>query len=49
MLNESAARLAVRAALALGFEVHDASVFARKNYFYPDLPKAIRSRNSTGR
>ena len=37
--NEGAVRLAVRAAMALGCEVHNLSVFARKNYFYPDLPK----------
>ncbi len=40
--NGAAIRLAVRAALALGFEVHDHSVFARKNYFYPDLPKGYQ-------
>src|SRR5436309_4199909 len=40
--NEEAIRLAVRAALALGCEVHERSVFARKNYFYPDLPKGYQ-------
>src|SRR5207247_39371 len=40
--NEAAVRLAVRAALALGCEVHERSVFARKNYFYPDLPKGYQ-------
>src|SRR6185503_8431487 len=40
--NAEAVRLAVRAALALGFEVHDRSIFARKNYFYPDLPKGYQ-------
>ena len=40
--NREAIRLAVRAALALNFEVHDRSVFARKNYFYPDLPKGYQ-------
>jgi aspartyl-tRNA(Asn)/glutamyl-tRNA(Gln) amidotransferase subunit B len=35
-------RLAVRAAMALGCEVHNLSVFARKNYFYPDLPKGYQ-------
>ncbi|MBI2404128.1 MAG: Asp-tRNA(Asn)/Glu-tRNA(Gln) amidotransferase subunit GatB [Gemmatimonadetes bacterium] len=40
--NEGAVRLAVRAAMALGCEVHRLSVFARKNYFYPDLPKGYQ-------
>src|SRR5947199_10710560 len=40
--NEEAIRLAVRAALALGCEVHERSIFARKNYFYPDLPKGYQ-------
>ncbi|MCC7193996.1 MAG: Asp-tRNA(Asn)/Glu-tRNA(Gln) amidotransferase subunit GatB [Gemmatimonadaceae bacterium] len=42
VLNERAVELAVRAALALGCTVHDRSVFARKNYFYPDLPKGYQ-------
>jgi aspartyl-tRNA(Asn)/glutamyl-tRNA(Gln) amidotransferase subunit B len=40
--NAEAIRLAVRAALALGCTVHETSVFARKNYFYPDLPKGYQ-------
>jgi aspartyl-tRNA(Asn)/glutamyl-tRNA(Gln) amidotransferase subunit B len=40
--NAEAIRLAVRAAMALGCEVHETSVFARKNYFYPDLPKGYQ-------
>ncbi len=40
--NAEAIRLAVRAALALGGTVHHESVFARKNYFYPDLPKGYQ-------
>ncbi|HSB55913.1 MAG TPA: Asp-tRNA(Asn)/Glu-tRNA(Gln) amidotransferase GatCAB subunit B, partial [Gemmatimonadales bacterium] len=40
--NEHAIRLATRAALALGCSVHEVSVFARKNYFYPDLPKGYQ-------
>lgn len=40
--NRDAVRLAVRAALALGFRVHSESVFARKHYFYPDLPKGYQ-------
>ena len=42
VLNSQAVRLAVRAALALGCEVHETSIFARKNYFYPDLPKGYQ-------
>src|SRR4051794_9308363 len=38
-LNARAVELAIRAALALGCEVRERSVFARKNYFYPDLAK----------
>ena len=40
--NEQAVRLAVRAAYALGCTVHPRSLFARKNYFYPDLPKGYQ-------
>jgi aspartyl-tRNA(Asn)/glutamyl-tRNA(Gln) amidotransferase subunit B len=40
--NEEAIRLAAQAAIALGCTVHDTSVFARKNYFYPDLPKGYQ-------
>ena len=40
--NEGALKLAVRAALALGCTVHPRSIFARKNYFYPDLPKGYQ-------
>ena len=42
VLNERAVELATRAALALGLEVRERSVFARKNYFYPDLPKGYQ-------
>ncbi len=42
VLNAHAVQLAVRAALALDCTVHRASVFARKNYFYPDLPKGYQ-------
>jgi aspartyl-tRNA(Asn)/glutamyl-tRNA(Gln) amidotransferase subunit B len=42
VLNGRAVELAVRAALGLGCTVHDRSVFARKNYFYPDLPKGYQ-------
>jgi aspartyl-tRNA(Asn)/glutamyl-tRNA(Gln) amidotransferase subunit B len=42
VLNERAVELAVRAALGLGCKVDQVSVFARKNYFYPDLPKGYQ-------
>jgi len=38
VINEAAVRQAVRTGLALGAEINRHSVFARKNYFYPDLP-----------
>jgi aspartyl-tRNA(Asn)/glutamyl-tRNA(Gln) amidotransferase subunit B len=42
VLNRAAVDYALRAALALGCAVHERSVFARKNYFYPDLPKGYQ-------
>lgn len=42
VLNAHAVELATRAALALGCTVHERSIFARKNYFYPDLPKGYQ-------
>jgi aspartyl-tRNA(Asn)/glutamyl-tRNA(Gln) amidotransferase subunit B len=42
VLNRSAVDHAIRASLALGCEVQTTSIFARKNYFYPDLPKGYQ-------
>ncbi|MBA2685973.1 MAG: Asp-tRNA(Asn)/Glu-tRNA(Gln) amidotransferase subunit GatB [Gemmatimonadaceae bacterium] len=42
VLNEEAVRLAVIAAHALEATVNETSIFARKNYFYPDLPKGYQ-------
>ena len=41
-INEKAVRLGVRAALALRCSINQKSIFARKNYFYPDLPKGYQ-------
>ncbi|MGD9952322.1 MAG: Asp-tRNA(Asn)/Glu-tRNA(Gln) amidotransferase subunit GatB [Burkholderiales bacterium] len=40
--NAAAVEMAVRFGLAVGATVHRRSVFARKNYFYPDLPKGYQ-------
>ncbi len=42
VINERAVELAVRAALALDCEIRPVSIFARKHYFYPDLPKGYQ-------
>ena len=42
VLNREAVRMAVRFGLAIGARVSRRSVFARKNYFYPDLPKGYQ-------
>jgi len=42
VMNRRALDLAMRAALALNIQVNEKSVFARKNYFYPDLPKGYQ-------
>lgn len=42
VLNRSAVTMAVKAAIALGCRVNETSIFARKNYFYPDLPKGYQ-------
>jgi aspartyl-tRNA(Asn)/glutamyl-tRNA(Gln) amidotransferase subunit B len=42
VVNRHAVDLAAKLAMALGCDVHASSVFARKNYFYPDLPKGYQ-------
>jgi aspartyl-tRNA(Asn)/glutamyl-tRNA(Gln) amidotransferase subunit B len=42
VLNRTAVEYAVRAALALNCRINETSIFARKNYFYPDLPKGYQ-------
>ena len=42
MLNRKAVEFAALAAMALNCEIHETSIFARKNYFYPDLPKGYQ-------
>jgi aspartyl-tRNA(Asn)/glutamyl-tRNA(Gln) amidotransferase subunit B len=42
VLNRAAVEMAIRFGLAVGATIHRRSVFARKNYFYPDLPKGYQ-------
>ncbi|MET0536036.1 MAG: Asp-tRNA(Asn)/Glu-tRNA(Gln) amidotransferase subunit GatB [Steroidobacter sp.] len=42
VLNRDAVRMAVKFGLAIGAKVAQRSIFARKNYFYPDLPKGYQ-------
>ncbi|MEO8975376.1 MAG: Asp-tRNA(Asn)/Glu-tRNA(Gln) amidotransferase GatCAB subunit B, partial [Casimicrobiaceae bacterium] len=42
VLNRGAVERAIRFGLAVGATIHPRSVFARKNYFYPDLPKGYQ-------
>ena len=42
VLNKEAVHMAVKFGMAIGAEVADRSVFDRKNYFYPDLPKGYQ-------
>src|SRR5271169_4753664 len=42
VLNRKAVEFAVLAAMALECRINEVSIFARKNYFYPDLPKGYQ-------
>ncbi|MGI8669821.1 MAG: Asp-tRNA(Asn)/Glu-tRNA(Gln) amidotransferase subunit GatB [Aridibacter sp.] len=42
VLNEKVVEFAAKAALALGLNINETSIFSRKNYFYPDLPKGYQ-------
>src|ERR1700692_4144409 len=42
VLNRQAVEYAVKASQALNLRVNETSIFARKNYFYPDLPKGYQ-------
>jgi aspartyl-tRNA(Asn)/glutamyl-tRNA(Gln) amidotransferase subunit B len=42
VINRAAVEYAIRVALALNCTVHTTSIFARKSYFYPDLPKGFQ-------
>src|SRR5258705_3618244 len=42
VMNRKAVEFAVLAAMALNCRINETSIFARKNYFYPDLPKGYQ-------
>ncbi|HEU0205050.1 MAG TPA: Asp-tRNA(Asn)/Glu-tRNA(Gln) amidotransferase GatCAB subunit B, partial [Burkholderiaceae bacterium] len=42
VLNRAAVEYAIRFGLAVGAQIAEHSIFARKNYFYPDLPKGYQ-------
>ena len=41
VMNRKAVECAIKLGLALGSHIAPVSIFARKNYFYPDLPKGL--------
>ena len=45
VLNGEAVKMAIMFGLAVNAKIENNSIFARKNYFYPDLPKDIKSHN----
>ena len=47
VLNRGAVERAIRFGLAVGGKINRRSLFARKNYFYPDLPKGYQISRST--
>ena len=42
VLNENAVKMAIKFGLAIGAKINQESIFDRKNYFYPDLPKGYQ-------
>ncbi len=42
VLNENAVKMAIKFGLAIGAKINNTSIFDRKNYFYPDLPKGYQ-------
>ena len=42
VLNQNAVRMAIKFGLAIGAKINNTSIFDRKNYFYPDLPKGYQ-------
>src|SRR5579875_3240918 len=49
VFNRRVLELAIRVALATHSQIAPRSVFARKNYFYPDLPKVVLARKDRAR
>ena len=46
VINARAVEYSIKTGLALGCKIQERSIFARKNYFYPDLPKGYQDRKS---